>query len=298
MTRKLQIALFGLFTLAALGLSFLLTFPWETVGRRLEYEAVRALPGASIAIGETGPALPLGIALGDITLRLPPPAPGKTGPVLSVEKVRLKPMLFALLGGKPGATVDVRAFGGAVKGSVKKRSEGFALTLDAQNVQLDEGKLLQELAGVDIRGVLTAKAQLMLDAQGTISDGALEASIENALYAGGKVSGFTVPALDLGSPELNVSVQDGKATIHTLTIKSADVDASLEEGVLLLRPQFAQSLIKGQARAKLSDGWLEKAKLRSLIGLVPASIRKPDGTFEIALNGPLTKPATLPRVGF
>lgn len=300
MSRKTQVVLYALFTLGALAFSALVTFPWDAVGRRLEYEAVRALPGASIVIGEVGPALPMGIALGDITLQLPPVTAGKPGAKVEVEKIRVKPALLALLTGKLGATFNVRAFDGDLSGQVKKLKTGQALELTAvaKALQLDDGGVLRDLIGYDIKGGLSGEIELALDEKGVISDGVVDIVIENGLFAGGRINGFTVPALDLGSPELKVTFEKGNGVIEKLALKSADVDASVESGTLVMKQALGMTLIKGDARIKPSDAWLEKAKLKAVIGLVPASVRKPDGTFELALNGPLKKPATLPKMGF
>lgn len=149
MSRKLKVALYAAFTLTMLGVSFLLTFPWDAVGRRLEYETVRALPGSSIAIEQVGPALPVGLALGDITLQLPGSGPGKPGPKLSLDKVRVKPSLLALATGTLAASFDVKAFSGTLDGEVKKSGPGQSLdvTLVASTLQLDDGGVLQQLVG-------------------------------------------------------------------------------------------------------------------------------------------------------
>lgn len=300
MARKTKIVLYTLFTAGVLAFSALVTFPWDTVGRRLEYEAVRAVPGSSIVIGEIGPALPMGVALGEITFQLPPVAPGKPGVKLEVEKLRVKPGLLALLSGKLGATFNVRAFGGTLSGHFKKLKPGQALELQvaATGIDLADGGFIRNLSGYDIKGGLSGRIELALDEKGTVSDGLVDLVVENGLFAGGRISGFTVPPLDLGSPELKVAFEQGNGIIEKFALSSPDIEASLESGTLVMRQALPMSLIKGDARAKPSDAWLEKAKLQAVIGLVPASIRKPDGTFELALNGPLKQPAKLPRIGF
>lgn len=300
MSRKLKVALYAAFTLSMLGLSFLLTFPWDAVGRRLEYETVRAIPGASIAIEQVGPALPVGLALGDITLQLPGAGPGKQGPKLSVEKVRVKPSLFALATGKLAANFDVRAFSGTLEGQVKKSGPGQSLDLElvASTLQLDDGGVLEKLVGYPIQGGLSGRVDLAVDEKGVISDGNVDLVVAGARFGGGKISGFTVPALDLGAPELSVTFEKGQGKIGKLATKSDDLDFNLEDGSLSMRSQLPMSLIKGTARLKPSDAWLEKAKLKGIISMAPASIRKPDGTFELALNGTLTQPARLPSLGF
>src|SRR4051812_4766522 len=106
MSPRIRRLLYVLFTLFCLAAGMILTFPYDVLGRRIEAEAAKAMPGSTLVIGETGPALPLGVRLGDLMLERPG-KDGVAGPKFVVESVVVRPSLLSLLGGKPGVTFVV-----------------------------------------------------------------------------------------------------------------------------------------------------------------------------------------------
>jgi methionyl-tRNA formyltransferase len=61
-----RIALYGLFFLVVLVLAVLVTFPWDTLARRIEEEVARSSPGTVLAADEQG----IDVATAEGVLRL------------------------------------------------------------------------------------------------------------------------------------------------------------------------------------------------------------------------------------
>lgn len=290
MSVRRKFLLYAVFTVAAFGAGLVLTFPYDVLGRRLEAEAARALPQSTLVIGEVGPALPLGLRLGRIVL-----ARGGGAEKLELDRVRIRPSLLRLLALKPAIDFDVRAFSGEARGRVVA---GAAPSLDLRvdGMRLEGASLLRQLTGLQLAGELSGRARLSLDGSGAITDGQIEATVASLQLAGGTVAGFSVPALDLGSPELDVSVEQGVARIGRLATRSPDgtVDVS---GEISLKPVLGHSPIKGRAAIRLEDAWLNRnPTVKGLLGFA-GGWRKPDGSLEIPLDGPLNRPARLPFPG-
>src|ERR1043165_3938967 len=79
----------------AFGFFLILTFPYDTLARRIEMEAQRT--GAGRTIGRLGPAGVLGVRGRDVRVKLAP-APGEaTGLEIRLDRADFSPDLFALL---------------------------------------------------------------------------------------------------------------------------------------------------------------------------------------------------------
>lgn len=292
MSRRLQIFLYGGFSVVALLVCAVLTFPYDVLGRRLEAEAAKAMPDTSLVIGEIGPALPLGLRVARVTLHR------GTGPEnrIELERVRVKPSLWRLLTLKPALNVDMRAFSGEAAGTLVASKSGNSVDLRFENLHLQEIALLKGATGLDLAGALNGRVQLSLDPTGLPTQGHLEATLDSAMIKSGSVMGFTIPAIDLGSPEIDIPIVDGQATIEKLSVASPDAALDVT-GSVALKPNLAQSLVKGKVSLRLEDAFLNKnPTIKGVMGFA-GPLRKPDGSLEIALDGPLSRPARIPGLG-
>lgn len=293
MSRKLKIVLFGGFALLALLVSAVLTFPYDVLGRRIEAEVARALPGTTLVIGEIGPALPIGLRVARVTLHR------GTGPEnrVEIDRLRVKPSLLKLLIFRPTLAFDLRAFSGEAAGSVSVSSGQANLNLDLKNLQIEQIAMLKAASGIDLSGAVNGRIQLNLNPTGQPTDGVIEATIDSARLEGGKVMGFSIPSIDLGSPEVNIPIVDGEATIERLATSSPDGSLDIT-GTVSLRPVLAQSRVKGTLSLQLEDAFLNRnPTLKGLMGFA-GSLKQPDGSIQVPLDGPLNRPARVPGLGF
>lgn len=295
MSKKAQVALYSLFAATALYAAALLTFPFDALGRRIEAEAARALPGSTLAVGRIGPALPFGVRFGDITFE--GPAKGEVpGARFSVERLRLRPAWLKLLTGKPAVSFDALVLAGDVHGTAVVTPEGRHLDATLAGIQLDDGKMLEGAIGMSLVGNVDAHVDLMTDAKGVVTDGSIDVAIADASLKSGKIMGFAIPAIDLGSPELAIRIEKSEAKIEKLAIRSPDLEADVT-GSISLRAEVMQSLIKGSARVKPLKPWLDRNPTIAGMMSFAGSLVKPDKSLEIPLNGTLARPAQIPGFG-
>jgi len=288
MPRRWKILLYSLFTAACLLAGAVVTFPWAALGRRLESEAARQIPGAVLVVNEIGPALPLGVRMASIVYQGPEAPDGTPGNKLSIDRIRLFPSLFRLLTGKLGASFDVQAFGGGASGSVATGRNENRLELKIAALNLAD-PAVEKLTGAQLSGNLTGAADLVLDPRWIATGGLLRAQIDNARVKSGKVKNFPLPALELGSPELEIKVEKGEGKIEKLSAKSPDLTLEVT-GTVSMRPQLGNSLVRGQLKVAPSEAWLGRnASVKSLLSLA-GSCRKPNSALEVPLDGPLSNP--------
>ncbi len=290
MARRWKIPLYVLFTLVALVTSLVLTFPYQALGRRLELEAARALPGSKLVINDIGPAFPLGLRLGDVIFDRE--VNGREIKVI-LDRVRVRPALLPLFKGKLGAVFGVDAYAGSLDGEVTGNRKGLSVTAVARGLQLDVGQTVESATGLKIAGGLSGRVELSTDARGEVTQGSLAAVLAGGKIKSGTIMGFKVPATDLGSPELSVAVKKSHAKIEKGQAKSRDLDLELTGDVTLV-PNLMASFIKGHVRLKLSDAYLSRnSDIKGLLGFA-GPFRKPDGALELPLDGPLSRPLQLP----
>jgi type II secretion system protein N len=295
MSRPLRIALYGAFFFIVLVLAVLVTFPWDTLARRIEEEVARSSPGTTLVIGEIGPSLPVGVRLANVVYQ----SEGKNGAAPSkwtVDRIRLKPVWWSLLRGRPGVSFAVDLLSGQLTGSATKSKEGTTVSASFDHMLLDEGKVVEEALGVPLAGTLHGSLEATATADGKLTTAHLLATVDDAKVKGGKVAGFTLPTMDLGRPEVDLVVEKGEAKLVKCEAKGKDVTLTAT-ATSTLRPQLGFSPVKGQLKVKPAEAFLDKnPALKAGLSLA-GSFKKPDGSLEFPLNGTLSKPVSLPGFG-
>jgi type II secretion system protein N len=295
MSRRLRLSLYALFFALCLGMGILLTFPYDALARRLEQEVAHASPGTTLVIGEIGPALPLGVRLAKVVYATEGKN-GSPGTKWSVDRIRLTPAWLALLTGKPGVAFSIDLLAGQLSGRAALAHGGLSLKASFDHMLLDDGKVVEEHIGLGLAGTLHGSLEADVGPDGKVGDAHLLATVDGAKLKGGKVAGFTLPAADLGTPDLEVVVAKGEATVKKLEAKSPDLDLTAT-ATSTLRPVVSLSPVKGSLRLKPSDKFLDRnPALKGALGLL-GSMRKPDGTIELPLNGTLSRPMSMPGFG-
>lgn len=298
MSRKLKALAWSAFFSFSLGAGLFLTFPYDALGRRLESEIQRSSPGTTVVIREIGPALPFGVRLRRVLVRLeqaaPPGAPRPEPLEIELDKVRLTPAWLDLVLLKPGVNIDADLLLGNIDATVNVvRGGGWQLEAVARAIHLDHEKFFEKVAGVQAAGSVSGRFEFAFDQSGKLTNGTVQAGVLNAMLKGGKVRGFTIPPLNLGSPTVLAEIVDGTAKAAKISTKSPDVEVEITSS-LDIRPVFAQSLAKGTARLKFTDAWLnQNPSLKGMLSLTRA-FQKPDGALELPINGPLSRPLAIP----
>lgn len=298
MSRRLKILLYVSFGIASLALSLVLTFPFDVLGRLLETEYAKAVPGGAVTINRIGPSLPLGLYLGNVVVEPPGPL---NGPQFQVESIRIKPAWMKLLTLKPGVAFAVKALSGAVDGQVWQAGSEQHLDVAANNVHLEDGQL-EKLLGVQLQGIVSGhlSAGLVPGPKGAppgLTDGEIALTIADAHIKGGKVMGFPLPQTDLGAPEVEIKIEKGEAKIEKFKTKSPDIELNITGGASL-KANALQSLLRATLKVKLTDEWQARnPTLKGALSLA-SKFRRSDGSLEVPLNGTLGRPINLPGMGF
>ena len=272
-----------------------LTFPFESLARRIEVEARSA--GAEVTLGRLGSAGLFGLRARDVRVRIPAAPGGEALPELKLDKVDLKPDLLALILRKPAFSFAADGYGGTAKGhAALSRGENptlVSLRLDATDVDL-HALPLKELAGLDLAGKLHLKLDLPTLQPVDVAAGAISFSVRSAALTTGNVQGFTLPRVSLGELEGTVSLEKGLARVEKCSARGGDVDADLD-GTVHLRPLLSLSQGDLHVRFKLGDRWLnENGLIKGALGLIQ-NARQGDGSYVFTFAGPLSR--MTPRPG-
>jgi type II secretion system protein N len=259
----------------------LLTFPFDTLARRIEVEAQRA--GTDLRIGSVGPAF-LGFRARDVRLR------GGDGPELRFDSVTVRPDLFAMLLRRTSFGFSLDAYGGSARGHVAMSNDPAlpgvrSLRIDANDFDLHAFPL-RELAGVEALGRVSLKADLPALQPPDAATGSMSATGKQLALAGGSVQGFTLPRTVLGDLDAVIPLDKGVARFEKAQIRGGDLDVDVE-GTVRLRPLLSLSQADLRLRLRPADRWLnQNSTVRGLLGLLQ---RQPDGSYLVPLTGPVSR---------
>lgn len=293
MTRRRKFLLYSAFASFCFWTAMYFTFPWDVLGRRLEAEAAQR--GLTVVINEIGPALPIGLRVARVVVEKPG-AGGESGVPVHIDRLRVTPSLLRTLTFRPALAFEVDALDGHATGTFHASRKAPALDLKFNGIDLGSPTVTR-LSGVELGGLLGGEVNLSLDPAGSVTKGRILAHVDGGALKKGKAMGFELPPIDLGSPEVNITVDEGQATIEKLEARSGDVEIEVN-GTVALKQRFDQSVVKGSARIQLTDAWLNRnPTIKGLLSVPGIPFRKPDGAFEIPLNGPLTRPASFSLPG-
>jgi type II secretion system protein N len=299
MSRRTRILLYVLFGCVTFAISLLLTFPYDVLGRLMETELAKDVPGAAVTINKIGPSLPLGLYMGDVVYETPPTKDAENGTPIQIDAIRIKPAWLKLLTMKPGIAFNIRGFAGEISGQTWRAGQNTGLDIKAKDIHIEDGGFLEKALGVQLQGALTGRLNGVIGPSAfkggppTLNEGTFEATLDSARIKGGKVMGFSVPATDLGSPEISATITKGEAKIETIKAKSSDIDIN-GTGSLSIRQNMMQAPVHGNIKIKLSDEWF--ARNPTIKGMLSFAgpFKKPDGTLEVPLTGTLARPINIP----
>ncbi len=295
MSRRLRFSLYALFALFCFTAALLLTFPYETLGRRLESEAAHRTPGSTLVINEIGPALPFGVRLANIVYAKPS-KDGGTQTKYSIERVRLTPSLLSLLTGRLGIGFGIDLLGGSISGTAAYGTGGMKLSASLDDLHLDDGKMIETMTGLAMVGTVSGTVKAVTGSDGQITDGTLVVGIDGAKVKSGKIAGFSIPALDLGTPALEFEIAKGEGKLKKLEAKSSDIELN-GSATVTMRPDVSLSPMKGSLKIRPTEGFLSRNPgIKGAMSLA-GTMKRPDGSLEVPLNGTLGRPVSLPGMG-
>jgi type II secretion system protein N len=279
-------------------LSFLLfllvTFPFETVARRIEAEAQRA--GADLTIGSIGGHGLFGVRARDVRLR-PASTGSEPAPELRFDRVDVSPDLLALLLRRTSFGFRLQGYGATARGHASMSKEPKPPGLES--LRLDSSELdlhalpLKELAGIDANGRATLQIDVSSLQPPETTGGTLSVTGRQVAVSGGTVSGFPVPRTTLGDLNAAITIDNGVARIDRAQARGGDLDVEAD-GTVRLRALLSLSQADLHVRLRAADRWLnDNGMIKGALGLAQ-NARQPDGSYVFSFTGPLSRLTSRP----
>jgi type II secretion system protein N len=275
-------------------LFFLVTFPYQTIGRRMQAEAQRA--GADLSFGSIGGHGFFGVRARDVHLR-PASSGPEPAPELRFDRVDVSPDLFALLLRRTSFGFSLDGYGGSARGHAALSNDPKLPGLDSlrlASTDLDLRALpLKELTGIDATGRASLQMNVSSLQPPESAGGSLSLTGRQIGVTGGNVSGFTLPRAALGDVEVAVTIDRGIARIDRAQARGGDLDLEAD-GTVRLRALLSLSQADLHVRLRPSDRWLnENSLVKGALGLVQ-NARQPDGSYVFSFGGPLSRLTSRP----
>ncbi|ADO70976.1 type II secretion system protein GspN [Stigmatella aurantiaca] len=320
---------YSAFTVLALVVCFLLTFPYSALRARAATEALRA--GYALRIGSLRPGL-IGMTARDVRLSVPPAplsaetmaaltsgdpdavkllAPAELGEPLILESVFARPTLFPL-----GVAFEAQVMGGTVSGSIGGRTER-RLKVRLAGLDPSQGNL-KNFTGLDMVGRLNGSLELLLPpgvgtggkpGEPDLAQADGELALEGqGLQINGSVPGTGLvgqspvallfpeglPSIPLGELQGVVRFEKGQGTVETLQLRSDQLELQAT-GTLRLKPRLQYTEPAMDVRLRVEPELVQKLGAAGA-GLSFLPPDKDDPKFRAGrLSGSLGKLSFLPK---
>lgn len=261
--------------LVAFILGFTLFFPAETLRPRLEQEALKR--GVALTIGPLSTTFPPALVARNVIVR------NATGdPLLTIERVRIRPCWLKLLIGSVAVNFQGELLGGTVEGEVARNG---AFELSASQLAwrgplpgLGETLLSGRLQSATADGVYPPRADSLLHLDLALA----EVQLEKLPIPGAEQT------LSLGTITLHASGQGKNLRLETLNANGGQLTAA-GEGTLVLADPVVRSPLTLTLRLRPTPE-LNPSLAELLTALLPPTS---DGTSPLRLGGTLAAPRRL-----
>lgn len=260
-----------------------LTFPYSILIGKVKSALVTQ--GYDVTIGSIGPSI-TGPKAKNVTLLFPqkPGVPERTA--FMIPAVSARPMLIP-----PGIALRVELPGGTVHGGWRLVG-GRQLTLEAKKLDLAKSNL-KEAIGLDLTGSLNFLVDLKLDPASTAkTTGRIALNGDSLLIAGGTVSNFDLPRIELGRLEGDIQLTGGKAEFKTFRTIGGDAELNVE-GDIALADKLLMSTLRLKLKFKPKEEFLKKNALIAG-GLNLAMSKDPQGFYAVGIERALGNPSFRP----
>lgn len=288
------------------------SFPYARLRTFAEQRFNSASRQYALGIGELGPSGVLGLAARDVQYSKVPARPADVAGTLKVDELAVQPSLLGLIAGRQGGTFDARAGGGTAQGEVSKSEEQTTVEAEFESIDL-KAIGLGDYLGLPMTGAATGTVNLQLPADAAQSQGKIDLVIRGLTVGDGKAKvsvpgmrdGFTIERLNAGRLDIEITIEDGTATVDKFAADGKDIKMTLA-GTARLATPMARSRLKLTFVAKFAEAYKTRdAKTKAifeLMGFRPEIKRAttPDGSLRFLINGtvgiPQARPSgTIPR---
>jgi type II secretion system protein N len=276
---------YGLWTLISLLFFLRILFPGEFAEALIEAHADREIGPGSLNVEGVAPALPLGIKVRGMALKV------SDFPPVTVRDVRLTPSWLTLVTSNPGAGVTASLFGGTADIAGRIRYEGHRLTrLEGQLTDVDLSTLTPFLkARIPVEITLSGRGDGVLDlSRGKALEGTARLSLADVTV------GFKDPLIPLeklvfGSVIVEVEVVGRSLTFSRIHVDGTEVDAELR-GTLTLSDRIESSSLNITGTVNPDPGFVKELTDRIPLAMLADPKLLKQGRIPLRISGTLAKP--------
>lgn len=302
---------FPIFYLFALMIFVRLTFPYETLRRRLlaEYNTqqsdkfleIERLSGSGM-FGVTAD----GMRLAEVVTTL---ADAEAGPpkALVVEEATIAIGALSYLFGNIAVEFAAQVGGGSLAGEFFQDESGARINVEGAAVDISGLTLLSAGLGLPLGGELGGKVELFLPGgQMKKAEGVFDLNVEQLTVGDGKAkirNTIALPKLNAGVLTFQAKAVEGRLDIEKFATNGKDFELSAE-GKLRLREPFDKSTVAVDATFKFKDAYTAQSDItKSIFGAPDSKVpglfdmdpmvrraKQPDGAYSWSVTGLLGKP--------
>lgn len=286
----LRIAGYVAFFLFSLLLSIYLTFPWDAAKDRV-LDLASQESGMQITAESLEPSWFTGVEAKGVKVLRP-----EAEEPIDIPSLEARANVLALITGGMGGSVRLPIAKGVVWADVVSSSDTLAVDGEVKDVELALVPGLAGSIGMPLAGQVSLLADLEVNKEDPkASKGSLRVRGESIeILEGGKVSGFPVPALAVGSFDWTIPVSDGKARIEGQKITGENIEVVVDGEVTLNSP-LSRSGLNLHVKFKPTPAFLKK---EPLLGALLNNLRRAkgaDGFYGYALAGSVKHPRFFPK---
>ena len=301
------------------------TFPWDRLREAIvaAAEAPRVSPSGrptpsnmELAIGSLSPTFLPGVEARDVRVTFLPQRSTDRPVSMSIDKLRLRLSVFALLAQRANLSFSMLGMGGSVEGSASVALDppatprisplrAFELTFDS--VGLGQVAPLVSMVGLPLGGSLSGTVTVDIpDGEVARSEGSVRLTTERLTVGDGRTQfqiphfgGVTIEQIRAGRLEASADIRRGVVTFTRVGAHSEEFDLQID-GRIDLRPNFADSALNLGLRFRLTDVYRAKSeqagRIMSVMDMAPdlRRARRPDGLFAFRCSGTFERSINCP----
>lgn len=308
--RMLRWAAYPAFFFASFFFFAYLTFPYdrvkewaiEEVENPQGSEGQREPSGYQLEIISLEPSFVTGVEATGVRLIKLPEDPEERAADVTFEHIDARVSLLSLLAGDLAVSFDTRVGGGDIEGelTVGLSGDSTALEMDFSEVHLRRLGVLRSALGLPVGGSASGAIDVTLGSEPSATSGTVSVQIAGLSIGDGTArlrlegmgQGLTIDQMEAGDLNLDLTIEEGIATIGQL--RSHGADAELDgEGTIRVMSPVTNSRLDLLVRAKFTDAYREKssrtAALFALLEVNPRmrAARTTDGALQYRVSGSL-----------